>query len=188
MQEWVLPGLPPGCHIRPASNGWCIMLWEHMHKDISLTARNETGRADALAEEPLHRYDPTMPGFYDAHVAPFFNPMYPEFAIRAMSSGVPGLLDYVGELGRRDVFVDGGYYTYAHDRLPIVGPVEDVDGYHIAAGVAGFGIMAAMGVGEMILRGIEDGRSAEQAFCPSRLAHIEKGCQNTEDVAIGGAL
>ena len=128
-----------------------------------------------------------MPGFYDAHVEPLLDPAYPEFAMRAMSSAVPGLFDYVGQLGRRDAFIDGGYYSYAPDQLPIVGPIQGIEGYYVAAGMAGFGIMSAMGVGELILESIQ-GQSSEPAFCPSRLSDLRTGHGEISDTAIGGSL
>ena len=192
MQDWVQPGLPPGCHIRPASNGWCVMLWEHAHQGIrlnhSVNVGAGAGAATGQPPPPPRVHDPTMPDFYDAHIEPLFNPMYPEFAMRAMSSAVPGLFDYVGKLGRRDAFIDGGYYSYAPDQLPIVGPVEGVEGYHVATGMAGFGIMAAMGVGDIILESIQKGRSSEPAFCPSRLSDIGTGPGKASGTAIGGSL
>jgi glycine/D-amino acid oxidase-like deaminating enzyme len=173
LSKWLQPHLPSGCHVRPASNGWNVMLWEYAHHDKALATRSSPSCA--------------MPDFYDTHVVPHVDPMYVEMTMRAMSTCVPGLHQYIGTLGGKDVTTDGGYYTYAPDRMPVIGQVDQVRGYCMANGVAGYGIMAAMGVAELICGQVEGVAGIDKEFNPNRLFVKElkeemwKGIREEED-------
>jgi glycine/D-amino acid oxidase-like deaminating enzyme len=186
LSKWLQSKLPSGCHVRPASNGWNVMLWEYAHHDQPLD---------------LTQYDvqPTcrMPTFYDEHVIPNIDPMYAEMTMRAMSLFLPHLSQYIGVLGGKDVLTDGGYYTYAPDRMPVIGEVAQVPGYYMANGVAGYGIMAAMGVAELICDQHDGIRSTiDPKFDPNRLFDPTLRKQMEERVteeasmskAVGGSL
>ena len=162
------------------------MLWEYAHQDKSLTRQDLNDQGHLVSK---------MPAFYDAHVEPQFDDLYIEMAMRAMANVVPDLARLIGGLGPKDVHVDGGYYTYTSDDLPLVGPVEDLPGYHLASGVAGFGLLAAMGVGEAVCMGItgstNDSAPAEySALKPLRMCdptYLQK-IQERAGSAVGGSL
>ena len=153
------------------------MLWEYAHHDKPLYV--EDAALDSCG----------MPEFYDNHVIPNIDPLYAEMTMRAMSLCVPKLDQYVGMIGGKDVYTDGGYYTYAPDRMPVIGGVKSVPGYYMANGVAGYGIMAAMGVAEAIADEIEGKplRSPEYAqFDPNRLYDIELRRELERKILLGG--
>ena len=186
LSKWLADGLPSGCHVRPASNGWNVMLWEYAHHDKPLVFKEGDGDSD-----------PTMPLFYETHVTPHVDPMYAEMTMRAMSCFVPELAHYVGAIGGKDVTTDGGYYTYAPDRMPVIGKVDAVPGYVMASGVAGYGIMAAMGVAELICDEQEGTSTIDSQFNPNRLFDAElrekmwAGIKEKEESmaeAVGGSL
>jgi glycine/D-amino acid oxidase-like deaminating enzyme len=140
-----------------------------------------------------------MPEFYDEHVTRKIDPMYSEMTLRALSSFVPRLSEYVGVLGGNDIFTDGGYYTYAPDRMPVLGQVSEAPGYFMACGVAGYGIMAALGVAEFICDQKEGKKQTVEysAFDPDRLfdpiqrERMEQRIQEeaaSMEQAVGGSL
>jgi glycine/D-amino acid oxidase-like deaminating enzyme len=102
---------------------------------------------------------PRFPVTWDAH--------YPEVLLRGMSVMVPGLRTYHTHMP--NAFLDGGYYTKTAENRPLVGPTA-VGGLYLCGAFSGFGIMTAMGAGELLaahVRGAELPHYA-RAFALSR--------------------
>lgn len=74
------------------------------------------------------------------------DPLYPEAVMRGLSTMVPGLSMYLDRLPESSV--DGGYYTKTRENRPLIGPCGP-DGFHVVAGLSGFGIMASPAAGEL---------------------------------------
>jgi glycine/D-amino acid oxidase-like deaminating enzyme len=79
------------------------------------------------------------------------DPLYPEVVMRGLTTMVPGLAEYRDRLPASDV--DGGYYTKTSENRPLIGPTGP-EGFHLAAGLSGFGVMVASGVGDLLARHI----------------------------------
>jgi glycine/D-amino acid oxidase-like deaminating enzyme len=47
--------------------------------------------------------------------------------------------------------VDGGYYTKTRENRPLIGPAGPA-GFHLLAGLSGFGVMVAAGAGDLLAR------------------------------------
>ena len=204
LSKWLGSNLPSGCHVRPASSGFNVALWEYAHHDRPLNIHTGTQEEEAMNENNNSQQQLNvkciMPTFYDEHVITKIDPLYSEMTLRALSLFIPRLSEYVGVLGGNDIFTDGGYYTYAPDRMPVLGEVSEVPGYFMACGVAGYGIMAAMGVAELICDQREGKRQRNveyNAFDPNRLfdptqrkkmeQKMEEEAASTEQ-AVGGSL
>ena len=78
---------------------------------------------------------------------PVFAPWLAEVVVRGVARMVPGFAVYLERMRRP--FVDGGYYTKVGDNRPLVGPTE-LPGFHLLAGLSGYGIMVAMGAAELL--------------------------------------
>ncbi len=93
--------------------------------------------------------------------------LYAEVVLRGMTAMVPSLGRYLERLP--EPVLDGGYYTRASDNRPVVGPVGP-DGFVMAGGIGGFGVMAAAAVGELAARSVAGLSSGDLAphFSPSR--------------------
>jgi glycine/D-amino acid oxidase-like deaminating enzyme len=76
-----------------------------------------------------------------------WDPHYPEILLRGMSVMFPGLAAYHAHMP--NPYVDGGYYTKTPENRPLVGPTP-VPGLLLCAAFSGFGIMTAMGAGELL--------------------------------------
>lgn len=76
-----------------------------------------------------------------------WDPHYPEIVLRGMSVMIPGLATYHAHMP--GVFVDGGYYTKTRENRPLIGPTP-VHGLFLCGAFSGFGIMSAMGAGELL--------------------------------------
>ena len=152
----------PGVHLRPYGHDALLLLWEHWH-------------ADHVAAEPPD-LDPT----FDAE-------LFPEVCLRGLARTVPALREYVdGDAGSKP-HVDGGYYTCTPENYPLVGPVCDVTGAYVCGGLAGYGLMAAHGAGELLAAHVVGGplpayagafdprRYGEEAYLPELLDVLEKG-------------
>ncbi|OLP87077.1 hypothetical protein AK812_SmicGene31743 [Symbiodinium microadriaticum] len=113
---------PGGQHLRPAGNGWVVMLWEHLHKHLP------------IAE------DPEMP------IESFLD-MYPELCLAGLQRMVPDLAQYEGQLGR-DTVVDGGYYTNTPDGRPLIGP-HGSPNFFLCGGMGTYGLMGSPAAGEL---------------------------------------
>ena len=81
-----------------------------------------------------------------------WDPGYPEILLRGMSVMIPGLATYYERMP--NAFVDGGYYTKTAENRPLIGPTP-VAGFHLCGAFSGFGIMMAMGAGELIAAQIQ---------------------------------
>lgn len=75
--------------------------------------------------------------------------LYAEVVIRGMATMIPAMSGYANHLPQP--FVDGGYYTKAHDNLPLIGPIGPV-GSFVCGGLSGYGVMAAPAAGELAAR------------------------------------
>jgi glycine/D-amino acid oxidase-like deaminating enzyme len=62
---------------------------------------------------------------------------------------VPGLTAYRERLPQSTV--DGGYYTKTRENRPLIGPAGP-DGFHLLAGLSGFGVMVAAGAADLLAR------------------------------------
>eukprot|EP00755_Sulcionema_specki_P016216 Sspe_Gene.61451::Locus_34111_Transcript_1_1_Confidence_1.000_Length_1824::g.61451::m.61451 len=113
---------PGGQHIRPAGNGWVLMLWEHVHRHIR------------VPDDP-------------PPVNQFLLEAYPELCLMGLRVMVPALNEYT-EIGR-DTYIDGGYYSITPDARPLIGPYHSPN-YLLLGGMNGWGIMASAAAGELI--------------------------------------
>jgi glycine/D-amino acid oxidase-like deaminating enzyme len=79
------------------------------------------------------------------------DPLYPEIALRGMSTMIPALKDYFDRIPRP--YIDGGYYTKTQENRPLAGPLP-VKGAWVLGALSGFGLMAALACGELVALGI----------------------------------
>jgi glycine/D-amino acid oxidase-like deaminating enzyme len=79
------------------------------------------------------------------------DPLYPEIALRGMSSMIPALKGYFDRIPRP--YIDGGYYTKTQENRPLAGPLP-VKGAWVLGALSGFGLMAALACGELVASGI----------------------------------
>jgi sarcosine oxidase subunit beta len=98
-----------------------------------------------------------------------FDGLYPEVVLRGLARLLPGVMAYRDRMPRP--FVDGGYYTRTRDNRPLVGPLE-IEGAFVIGALAGFGVMASTGAGELLAAHVTGARLPEYArwFVPSRFA------------------
>jgi len=75
--------------------------------------------------------------------------LYPEVVMRGLTTMVPGLGRYLERLPHATV--DGGYYTKTEENRPLIGPAGP-DGFHLACGYSGFGVMVAAGAADLVGR------------------------------------
>lgn len=75
--------------------------------------------------------------------------LYPEVVLRGLATMVPGLAAYRERLPQSTV--DGGYYTKTRENRPLIGPAGP-DGFHLLAGLSGFGVMVAAGAADLLAR------------------------------------
>ena len=115
--------LPSGAHLRPYGDRHMLLLWDFMHTD------------QFVAEPPTESIE--------------FSRLYPEIVLRGLSNILPGLETYASCIPSA-TYIDGGYYTKSCDGLPIVGHWDPVNGYYLAGGLGGYGVMASAAVGEII--------------------------------------
>jgi glycine/D-amino acid oxidase-like deaminating enzyme len=80
---------------------------------------------------------------------------------------VPGLAAYAGQ-GAAGV-VDGGYYCKTPENRPLIGPLPVAGAYALGA-LSGYGVMSALGAGELLAAHVAGGALPEYAaaFLPSR--------------------
>jgi glycine/D-amino acid oxidase-like deaminating enzyme len=104
----------PGVHLRPYGPDALLLLWEFWHGDW-----------------PVDDLSPNLTPEFDVE-------MFPEVCIRGLSTMVPDLGNYIGNIPR-STLVDGGYYTETPELLPLVGPVggTPVEGAWVCGGLAG---------------------------------------------------
>lgn len=73
--------------------------------------------------------------------------MYSEVVLRGLSRMIPGLAAYRD--GLPETSVDGGYYTKTPENRPLIGPCGP-PGFHVLAGLSGFGVMVAAGAADLL--------------------------------------
>lgn len=128
--QWLLGPFPEGVHGRPDGASATLILFNH-HGDA----------VDPVFPLPEPEY-------------------YAEIALRGMSTMVPGLKVYNGEVPRP--YIDGGYYMRTQENRPLIGPVP-VEGAYISCAYSGFGVMASCAGGELIARHITESELPDYA-------------------------
>ncbi|HLF62033.1 MAG TPA: FAD-dependent oxidoreductase [Acidimicrobiia bacterium] len=106
------------------------------------------------------------------------DPLYPEVVMRGLTTMAPRLAPYSDGLPQS--VVDGGYYIKTRENRPLVGPAGP-GGFHLMAGMSGFGVMAAAGAGDLLARhvagvdlpGYSDAFLLSRYDDPAYLASIE---------------
>lgn len=121
----------------------------------------ELGRHDLLGEMPIFCHGRPEGGGGSSYVLALWeyhrqivepvwplpeDDLYPEAVMKGMTTMVPGLSVYRDRLP--ESVVDGGYYTKTVENRPLIGPTGP-DGFHIVAGLSGFGVMVASGAGDL---------------------------------------
>jgi glycine/D-amino acid oxidase-like deaminating enzyme len=117
---WLAGEFPAGAHTRPeggADSQNIILLWEY---------RTE-------------RMEPVWP--------PKLDTLYPEVALRGMSTMLPRLREYFSHMPKPQM--DGGYYTRTQENRLLAGPLG-VEGAYVIGALSGYGIMAACAAGELL--------------------------------------
>jgi glycine/D-amino acid oxidase-like deaminating enzyme len=155
-REDLLGELPPNCHARPEGVAGSPYL---------LALWEYHGRVE----------EPSWPLPED--------PLYPEVVLRGLTTMIPGLGAYRERLPASSV--DGGYYTKTTENRPLIGPAGP-DGFHVATGFSGFGVMVAAGAGDLLARHVAgaDLPDYADAFLLSRyddpgyLGSIESGASS----------
>jgi glycine/D-amino acid oxidase-like deaminating enzyme len=132
--------------------------------DDEREALSGEGRDDLLGELPVFCHgrpeggsdSPYLLGLWEYHgvvsepVWPLpDDPLYPEVVLRGLSTMVPGLAVYRDRLPQSTV--DGGYYTKTRENRPLIGPAGPA-GFHLLAGLSGFGVMVAAGAADLLAR------------------------------------
>ena len=96
--------------------------------------------------------------FHDDHVdvriPPDLDPEFPELALRGLTRMIPGMQTYVGRLPKP--YIDGGYYTKTQENRPLACK-SSVEGAYVIGALAGYGIMAAPAMGELVVSHITGG-------------------------------
>ena len=146
--------MPAGAHFRPYGGDGSdavLFLWEAWHHGVKPT------------EPPPE--DPDAAGYLD-------HDLYPEVALRGLTTLVPDLAAYYDDAARDSLFkrragasspdfspkppyTDGGYYTKCAENTPLVGPAPGpqgqgaVKGAFLCGAVSGYGLMAGHAAGEL---------------------------------------
>jgi glycine/D-amino acid oxidase-like deaminating enzyme len=119
--RWLTEPLPEGAHTRPEgpdSSPIILILWTYH----------------------THPVEPVFPVPHDTR-------LYPEVALRGMSTMIPGLRRYFDQLPRP--VIDGGYYVKTQENRPLITPLP-VDGAYLIGALSGFGLMASPAAGELL--------------------------------------
>jgi glycine/D-amino acid oxidase-like deaminating enzyme len=143
-----------------------MIIWSDPQQiDWSEEEREELGRMgreDVLGEMPIYCHgrpeggaeSPYFLALWEYHheiLEPTWplpdDPLYPEVVMRGLTTMVPGLAPYLE--GLPESTVDGGYYTKTRENLPLIGPCGP-EGFHVVAGLSGFGVMVAAGAGDLL--------------------------------------
>jgi glycine/D-amino acid oxidase-like deaminating enzyme len=147
-----------------------MLIWsdpQHLDWDgEERTALAEAGRSDVLGEMPVYCHgrpeggaeSPFFLGLWEYHgevrqpVWPVpEDDLYPEVVARGISTMIPGFGRYLDRLPQSSV--DGGYYTKTPENRPLIGPAGP-EGFHLACGYSGFGVMVASGAADLVSRHI----------------------------------
>lgn len=139
-REELLEKLPVFCHARPEGG-------------------TDSSYVVGLWEYEKRIMDPTWPLPLDG--------LYAELVIRGLARMLPGLAGYRESLP--ETAVDGGYYTKTPENRPLIGPAGP-DGFHVIAGLSGFGVMAAASASELLAQHVtgEPVPDHASAFLPDR--------------------
>jgi glycine/D-amino acid oxidase-like deaminating enzyme len=155
-----------------------MFIWnDHQTIDWTNQERDELeaqGRHDLLSEMPIFCHgrpeggvdSPYLLALWEYHneiredpVWPLpEDPLYPEVVMRGLTTMVPGLAPYLDGLPHSTV--DGGYYVKTRENRPLVGPAGP-EGFHLMAGMSGFGVMVSMGAGDLVARHISSAELPE---------------------------
>jgi glycine/D-amino acid oxidase-like deaminating enzyme len=145
--------------------------WDDDERD----ALSAEGRDDLLGELPVFCHgrpeggsdSPFLLGLWEYHgivAEPVWplpeDPLYPEVVLRGLSTMVPGLAAYRERLPQS--VVDGGYYTKTRENRPLIGPAGPA-GFHLLAGLSGFGVMVAAGAADLLARHVTDAELPDYA-------------------------
>ncbi len=125
--RWLLEPFPPGVHTRPegsVESKMILILWDY-HERV---------------EEPVP--------------SPELDPLYPEIALRGLSTMLPGMQAYFDRIPKP--FLDGGYYVKTRENRPIIGPMP-VEGSYVIGALSGYGIMSSCAAGELLSKYIVGG-------------------------------
>jgi len=156
------------------------------------------GRHDLLGEMPIYCHgrpeggadSPYLLALWEYHgrmqepVWPLpEDPLYPEVVLRGLTTMIPGLAAYRDRLPGS--VVDGGYYTKTIENRPLIGPAGP-DGFYLASGFSGFGVMIAAGAGDLLACHITGGALPDYAGAfllsrydePEYLGTIEVGADS----------
>jgi glycine/D-amino acid oxidase-like deaminating enzyme len=138
--RWLTERFPSGAHTRPeggADSQNIILLWEYQTTQM----------------------EPIWP--------PELDDLYPEIALRGLSSMLPRMREYFAHMPRPHL--DGGYYTKTPENRLLAGPLE-VEGAYVLGALSGYGIMSACGAGEILAAHITGGElpGYASAFSPGR--------------------
>lgn len=132
--------------------------------DDERTELERQGRTDLLGEMPIFCHGRPEGGADSPYVLALWeyhddvgepvwplpeDPLYPEVVMRGLTTMAPGLAPYLEGLPHS--VVDGGYYIKTSENRPLVGPAGP-EGFHMVAGMSGFGVMAAAGAGDLLAR------------------------------------
>jgi glycine/D-amino acid oxidase-like deaminating enzyme len=153
-------------HLRVVPRDAPMVIWsDTQHLDWTIEEQEalaEQGRDDLLGEMPIFCHgrpeggagSPYLLGLWEYHGVvqePSWplpeDPLYPEVVVRGLTTMVPGFDVYRERLPQS--VVDGGYYTKTRENRPLVGPAGP-SGFHLMAGLSGFGVMVAAGAAELL--------------------------------------
>ena len=114
------------------------------------------------------------------------DPAYPEIVMRGMAAMVPALHAYFERIPK--LFVDGGYYTKTVENRPLIGPLPVAGAFAMGA-FSGFGIMTALGAGELLAAHVlgQELPAYAPRFCLSRYTDPAY-CRLLEDWPDSGQL
>jgi glycine/D-amino acid oxidase-like deaminating enzyme len=143
--RWLTGPFPSGAHTRPEGGRESqniILLWEYQTKLM----------------------EPVWP--------PDLDEMYPEVALRGMSTMLPRMREYFAHMPRPQL--DGGYYTKTMENRPLMGSLH-ADGAYLIGALSGYGIMSACGAGELLAAHVSGGELPAYAasFEPNRYENPE---------------
>ncbi len=160
-------------HLQVVPRDAPMIIWsDPQHLEWSLEERaalDEQGRGDLLGEMPVFCHgrpeggidSPYLLGLWEYHGdvrEPTWplpeDPLYPEVVMRGLAAMVPGLGAYLDRLPQSTV--DGGYYTKTAENRPLIGPAGPA-GFHLVAGLSGFGVMVAAGAGDLLASHVTGG-------------------------------
>ena len=103
---------------------------------------------------------------------PPLDDIYPEVALRGLSSMLPGLRRYFDRAPRP--YLDGGYYVKTEENRLLAGPLPVQNAFMIG-GLSGFGIMSSCAAGELLAAHLLGGELPPyaEAFSLQRYANPE---------------